>query len=154
NEEGIYTGFMFHPNRKIEWVNYIDMFRFPWLRYRVDEPSTGMDVLSQFTYTWYKTGRISLRYRHRLKQENNSNRPPDRAVVDVLKYQLRLAFQYNLSNKWNIRKSAEGVRYEYVGRIYFGCLSYQDIFWSPVRLLLHANIRLALFAPDSYDARL
>src|SRR5690606_11264782 len=111
NEEAIYTGFMFHPYSKTEWVNCLLMFRFPWLRYRVDEPSTGMDVLSQFTYTWYKTGRISLRYRHRLKQENNSNRPPDRAVVDVLKDQLRLAFQYKLSNKWEIRTRAEGVRY-------------------------------------------
>lgn len=154
NEEGIYTGFMFHPNRKIEWVTYIDVFRFPWLRYRVDEPSAGMDVLSQFTYTWYKIGRISLRYRHRLKQENNSERPPDREVVDVLKDQLRLAFQYKLSNKWEIRSRAEGVRYEKDGRIDFGWLAYQDVFWKPFRLPLQANIRFALFATDSYDARL
>ncbi|PRD46243.1 ComEA family DNA-binding protein [Sphingobacterium haloxyli] len=154
NEEGIYAGFMFHPNRKIEWINYIDMFRFPWLRYRVDEPSEGMDVLSQFTYTWYKVGRVSLRYRHRLKRENNSERPPNRAVVDVLKDQLRLAFQYKLSKQWEIRNRAEAVRYEKQGRIDFGWLAFQDVFWKPARLPLQANIRFAVFSTDSYDARL
>ncbi|RZF59539.1 helix-hairpin-helix domain-containing protein [Sphingobacterium corticibacterium] len=154
NEEGIYAGWMFHPNRKIEWMNYIDVFRFPWLRYRVDEPSAGMDVLSQFTYLWYKIGRISLRYRHRLKQENNSAQPPDRSVVDVLKDQLRLVFQYKLSNQWEIRTRTEGVRYEKDGRIDLGWLAYQDVFWKPARLPLQANVRLAVFATDSYDARL
>lgn len=154
NEEGLYTGLLFHPSRKVEWVSYIDMFRFPWLRYRVDEPSAGRDVLSQFTYTWYKIGRISLRYRHRLKQQNNSAAPPEREVVDVLKDQLRLAFQYKLSDQWEIRTRGEGVRYEKEGRIDVGWLAYQDVFWKPAGLPIQANMRLAVFATDSYDARL
>src|SRR5690606_15700566 len=112
------------------------------------------DVLSQFTYLWYKIGRISLRYRHRLKQENNSAQPPDRSVVDVLKDQLRLVFQYKLSNQWEIRTRTEGVRYEKDGRIDLGWLAYHDVFWKPARLPLQANVRLAVFATDSYDARL
>lgn len=154
NEEGLYTGFLFHPSRKVEWVGYIDMFRFPWLRYRVDEPSAGMDVLSQFTYSWYKIGRISLRYRHRLKHENNTAPLPERVVVDVLKDQLRLAFQYKLSDRWEVRTRGEGLRYEKDGRIDFGWLAYQDVFWKPVSLPIQANMRLAVFATDSYDARL
>lgn len=154
NEEGIYTGIMFHKSRKLEWVNYIDVFRFPWLRYRVDEPSGGMDILSQFTYTWYRIGHISLRYRHRLKQENNSVAPPERMVVNVLKDQLRLAFQYKLSDRWEIRTRTEGLRYEKDGRIDFGGLAYQDVFWRPARLPVQANMRFAVFSTDSYDARL
>jgi len=154
NEEGVYTGIMLHPSRKWEWMSYIDMFRFPWLRYRVDEPSAGMDLLSQLTYTWYKIGRFSLRYRHRLKQENNRDRPPERVVVDARKDQLRLAFQYKLSAKWEIRTRAEGVRYEKEGRTDFGWMAYQDVFWKPDRLPIQVNMRLAVFATDSYDARL
>ncbi|HLT86067.1 MAG TPA: hypothetical protein VKZ57_00675, partial [Sphingobacterium sp.] len=154
NEEGVYTGIMLHPSRKWEWMSYIDMFRFPWLRYRVDEPSAGMDLLSQLTYTWYKIGRVSLRYRHRLKQENNRDRPPERVVVDARKDQLRLAFQYKLSAKWEIRTRAEGVRYEKEGRTDFGWMAYQDVFWKPDRLPIQVNMRLAVFATDSYDARL
>ncbi|MBD1424962.1 ComEA family DNA-binding protein [Sphingobacterium arenae] len=154
NEEGVYTGIMLHPSRKWEWMSYIDMFRFPWLRYRVDEPSAGMDLLSQLTYTWYKIGRVSLRYRHRLKQENNRDRPPERVVVDARKDQVRLAFQYKLSAKWEIRTRAEGVRYEKEGRTDFGWMAYQDVFWKPDRLPIQVNMRLAVFATDSYDARL
>lgn len=154
NEEGFYTGFMFHPNRKIEWVNYIDVFRFPWLRYRVDEPSSGMDILSQFTYIWYKKGRVSLRYRHRLKQENNNADLPEREVVDVRRDQLRLAFQYKLSDRWEVRTRGEGMRYEKDERIDIGWLAYQDVFWKPTRLPIQANMRFALFTTDSYDARL
>lgn len=154
NEEGIYMGGMFHPNRKIEWISYVDLFRFPWLRYRVDQPSEGLDVLSQFTYNWYKIGRISLRYRHRLKQENNSVPLPDRTVVDVLKDQLRVAFQYKLSKRWEIRTRVEGLRYRKDGRIDYGWLVYQDLFWKSVQLPLQFNMRLAIFATDSYDARL
>lgn len=154
NEEGLYTGLLFHPSRKIEWISYIDMFRFPWLRYRVDEPSEGMDILSQFTYTWYKIGRISLRYRHRLKQQNNSAPLPEREVVDVLKDQLRLAFQYKLSDQWEIRTRGEGIRHEKDGNVDVGWLAYQDVFWKPARLPIQANMRLAIFSTDSYDARL
>lgn len=154
NEEGLYTGVLFHPSRKVEWVGYVDIFRFPWLRYRVDEPSAGMDALTQFAYSWYKVGRISLRYRHRLKQENNSLRPPDREVVDVLKDQLRLAFQYKLSDQWEVRSRVEGVRYEKERQIDFGWLVFQDVFWKPARLPVQLNMRVAIFATDSYDARL
>ena len=154
NEEGVYTGFSLHSSRKLEWVNYIDFFRFPWLRYRVDRPSHGMDMLSQITYTWYKIGKISLRYRHRLKQQNNSEKPPERTVVDLLKDQLRLSFQYKISSKWEIRTRIEGVQFEKEGMVDFGWLAYQDVFWNPVRLPLRFNLRLAVFATDSYDTRL
>src|SRR5690606_14970499 len=153
NEEGIYMGGMYHPNRKIEWISYVDLFRFPWLRYRVDQPSEGLDVLSQFTYNWYKIGRISLRYRHRLKQENNSVPLPDRTVVNVLKDQLRVAFQYKLSKRWEIRTRVEGLRYRKDGRIAYGWLICQDLFWKPMRLPLQFNMRLAFCATDSYEAR-
>ncbi len=41
NEKGLYTGVVYHVTRKFEWVNYVDMFKFPWLRFRVDGPSQG-----------------------------------------------------------------------------------------------------------------
>src|SRR5690606_38161993 len=154
NEEGIYMGGMYHPNRKIEWLNYVDLFRFPWLRYRVDQPSEGFDVLSTFTCNWYKIGRISLRYRHRVRLDNNSVPFAGRPIVDVLKDQLRVAFQYKLPKRWEIRKRAEGLRYRKDGRIDYGWLRYQDLFWKPMRLPLQLNMRLAFFATDSYDARL
>src|SRR5690606_34180808 len=51
NEKGFYSGIVISPNRKIEWSTYADFFRFPWLRFRVDAPSSGYEILSQFVYS-------------------------------------------------------------------------------------------------------
>src|SRR5690606_37839283 len=90
NERGFYTGLVYHPSRKVEWTMYADIFRFPWLRYRVDAPSQGVDLLTQFTYTWYKKAHISMRYRYRQGQENGTVEQPHRLVADVRRQQARL----------------------------------------------------------------
>src|SRR5690606_17558544 len=154
NEKGVYAGVVYHPSRKIEWVNYIDRFRFPWLRYRVDAPSEGLDFLSQLTYTWYKKGNLSLRYRYRLKEENLTGLAPEHFLAEVVKNQLRLHFQYKLSDVWEIRTRTEGVQYEKEAGSVYGGLVYQDVFWRPTWRKLQVNARMAFFHTDSYDARL
>lgn len=154
NEKGFYTGLIFHPSRKIEWANYLDFFSFPGARYRVDEPSAGKDLLSQFTYLWYKQAKLSLRYRYRLKQENA---PAGSASVlaDVLKQQIRLDGQYNLSSAWRIRSRAEWAAYvKGEQEQEYGWLFFQDVFWDNPSTPLALNMRLAYFNTDSYNSRI
>lgn len=155
NEKGVYTGIVYHPNRRIEWVNYIDVFQFPWLRYRVDAPSSGTDFLSQFSYTWYKIGKLTCRYRHRLKQENatlvdrNTN-----LLADVTRQQFRLDFQYKLNNSWRIRTRGEISNYaKEEGNSSTGYLIYQDVFWQLKQSKLQLNMRIAYFDTE-YDSRI
>lgn len=156
NEKGVYTGLVYHPSRKIEWVNYVDIFQFPWLRYRVDAPSSGTDLLTQFSYNWYKIGKLTFRYRHRLKQENmliaghNTNQ-----LVDVNRHQFRVDFQYKLNNTWRIRTRGELVVFdkETMSRNE-GLLVYQDVFWQFRQPRLQFNTRLAYFDTEGYDARI
>lgn len=155
NEQGIYAGFVFHPSRKIEWVNYIDFSRFAWLKYRVDRPSSGSDFLTQLTYNWYKRGKLTLRYRHRLKQENASSTSVVKSVLaDVNKDQLRLDFQYKLNNIWTIRTRCEGSFFDkaYSGSSK-GFLIYQDVFWKASGFL-NLNARVAYFNTNDYDSRI
>lgn len=156
NERGVYTGAVYHPSRKVEWVNYIDLFQFPWLRYRVDAPSSGVDFLSQFTYTWYKIGKLTFRYRYRLKQENtviadrNTN-----LLADVNRHQFRVDFQYKLSDTWRIRTRGEIMRFEKESTSRSkGFLCYQDAFWQIRKPQLQFNMRLAYFDTDDYDSRI
>ncbi|WP_164112767.1 MULTISPECIES: ComEA family DNA-binding protein [Sphingobacterium] len=156
NEKGIYTGLVYHPSRKIEWTNYIDLFQFPWLRYRVDAPSSGVDFLSQFTYTWYKIGKLTFRYRYRMKQENTlvANRNTN-LLADVNRRQFRIDFQYKLSNTWRIRTRAEIMRFEKESTNRSdGLLCYQDAFWQIRKPQLQFNIRLAYFDTDDYNSRI
>lgn len=156
NEKGVYSGIVYHPNRRIEWVNYLDIFEFPWLRFQADAPSRGTDFLSQFTYTWYKKGTLKLRYRHRLRQENlllegrNEN-----LLTPVLRNQARSEFQYKLNDMWSLRNRIEWTLYnkEKATRSQ-GWLFYQDVFWRDVRRGLQANIRIAYFNTQDYNSRL
>lgn len=156
NEKGIYSGIVYHPNRRIEWVNYVDIFQFPWLRFQADGPSEGMDFLSQFSYTWYKKGSLKLRYRHRLRQENIlPNGRHENMLADVARNQVRAEFQYKVNDVWTIRNRVEWTLYdkEYSEQS-TGLLLYQDLFWRSLHKGLQANIRLAYFDTEGYNARL
>lgn len=155
NEKGVYTGVVYHPSRKIEWVNYVDIFQFPWLRYRVDAPSSGTDFLSQFTYTWYKIGKLTFRYRHRLKQENVALAVRNTILLaDVTRQQFRVDFQYKLGKSWRIRTRGEVSDYfKEEANSSNGYLVYQDVFWQVRQTKLQLNMRFAYFDTD-YDSRI
>lgn len=134
----------------------MDVFEFPWLRFRVDGPSSGVDFLSQFSYSWHKKGKLTFRYRHRLKQENLSL--PDKAenlLADVKRDQLRIDFQFKLNDTWSIKTRADATLFEKeLSSTSKGILVYQDVFWQGLANKLRLNMRLAYFNTDDYDSRL
>src|SRR5690606_5167417 len=147
NERGFYAGLVYHPSRKVEWMMYADFFRFPWLRYRVDMPSHGVDLLTQFTYTWYKRAHISMRYRYRKRQENvTAAQQPHRLVADVRRQQVRLSGQYKINNRWTMRSRVELSHYRKEGaEAELGLLAYHDVLYKPLSGKLSGNMRLAVF---------
>lgn len=156
NEEGVLAGLQYTLVRKLEWSGYVDIFKFPWLRYRVDAPSAGADILSQLSYLWHKKGKLSLRYRYRLKEENVSiDGRPENFIAQVFRNQLRAEFQYKLDNIWTIRSRVEYSRYDKeLSHKSQGYLLYQDVFWKTDDSKISSNIRIAYFNTDDYDARI
>ncbi|NOT76840.1 MAG: helix-hairpin-helix domain-containing protein [Cyclobacteriaceae bacterium] len=51
NEEGFYWGWKYSFNKKFTASGYMDIFQFPWLRYRSYSPSDGSEWLIRFNYT-------------------------------------------------------------------------------------------------------
>lgn len=154
NERGFYGGLVYHPSRQVEWVMYTDVFRFPWLRYRVDAPSHGVDLLTQFTYTWYKKAHVSIRYRYRQHQENAIPEQPHRFVADVGRQQVRLSAQYKLDDRWEMRSRMELSHYrKEAEQMELGFMLYHDVIYKPLNGKLSGNMRLAVFAIPSYNSR-
>ena len=154
NERGFYSGLVYHPTRAVEWVVYGDFFHFPWLRYRVDAPSHGVDLLTQFTYTWYKKANVSVRYRYRKREENASIELPHNRVVDVLRHQLRIGGQYKIGDVWRMRNRVELTYYEKEGdATELGWMVYQDVIVKPTTGRVSGNVRLALFGTPGYNSR-
>lgn len=154
NEQGFYAGLRFHPNRKIEWLAYVDLFRFPWLRYRVDAPSGGTDFLTQFTYTWYKRGALSLRYRYRLRQENSADATAESFLEDALRSNVRVDFRLKIGTDWEVKSRLETVRYFKNKQQNNGGLAYQEVQWKPLNKPFQLNFRSTFFHADAYSARL
>lgn len=156
NERGFYSGIVYHPSRRVEWVLYTDIFHFPWLRYRVNAPSQGIDLLSQFTYTWYKKASLSIRYRYRLKQENAAVEDvPFVPIVDVVRQQFRIGGEYKFGDRWTMRNRAEVSFYQKEGvPAEWGWMTYQDVIYKPMASRLSGNIRVAVFGTPGYNSRI
>jgi hypothetical protein len=45
NENGMYIGLNLQPTNGLQAGLYLDMYKFPWLRYQVDGPGWGREYL-------------------------------------------------------------------------------------------------------------
>lgn len=81
NEQGIYWGFQYTFNSKFFVNAYFDSFRFPWLRFRVNRPSTGNDYLVRFNYVPSRKIHMYFQYRKRVKEENTTFEDDGRTFV-------------------------------------------------------------------------
>ena len=70
NEQGVYVGVEWQPHRRAEITAYADMYRFPYLRYRVSEPSCGVDGQVEARYVITDDHKVQVRYRYRMKQRD------------------------------------------------------------------------------------
>lgn len=155
NERGLYVGLQYQPNRRVSWILYADFFQFPWIRYRIDAPSTGVDLFTQFTYTWSRRTHLSIRFRHREKAENVALEEPENVLAKTEKSQLRLSFDSKMGDHWRIRTRLETIWYgkEWVGKQY-GWMVFQDLFYQAMGAPLSGNLRIARFNTTGYDSRI
>ena len=113
NENGLYLGSTFRPFRKISVSSYIDLVRFPWLRYGVDTPSHTIDYYFLSTYSISRSSYVELRYKFKQKEKNMAY--PDEKSRSILPYdthKLRVRYSNTLKSGWNFRTSADMAYYK------------------------------------------
>jgi hypothetical protein len=81
--------------RKWQFAGYIDVFRFPWLKYGIDSPSSGKDLFLQFFYNPGFAWNMNLRYKFKEKEKNKTEK-----TVDVISYNSH-KWKYQLDYKPN-----------------------------------------------------
>ncbi|MFU8843964.1 MAG: helix-hairpin-helix domain-containing protein [Bacteroidales bacterium] len=156
NERGLFTGFRILLRRHWTGSGYLDLFTYPWLRYRVNKPTTGNDLFFQIDHTPSQNIYGYLRFRQKTKQINTSSETIGiNPIMNYRKSNFRLHLGYAVSPKVSMAN-----RMEYIisanetGYCATGYLFYQDISFdmdpTPVRLFF----RYALFDTDTYDERI
>ncbi|WP_205512302.1 hypothetical protein [Longitalea arenae] len=155
NENGLYAGLTLRPLAGWKLDVYMDIFRFPWLKYQVHAPSGGHEYLVQLGYTPYKQVDIYSRFRHETKWLNIADAafgvPP---IVAVRRLNWRTHINYRLNRSVELRSRVETVWYTGKGRQQeTGFLWYTDVYVKPAFKPFSCNARLQYVETDSYNSR-
>ena len=155
NENGTYFSLLVKPVRVLTLSAYFDRFNFQWLRYLVNAPSRGYDILSQATYSPSKTFETYFRYRERSKPVNESgNANPIDELRDAVQKNYRLNIRYKYSPDVNLSSRMEWVNYHKEGNMAeYGFMISQEVECRVVRNISCAA-EYILFDTDSYNTRI
>ncbi|MFA5575104.1 MAG: helix-hairpin-helix domain-containing protein [Brumimicrobium sp.] len=156
NESGIYIGSRIRLSKSWTFNTYIDFFKSPWLKFRVDSPSDGHEVLAQLKYRPSPRFEAQIRFREKDKMQNESGSNENMRIVERYKqrkYQLSLSTE--LGNGWTWKS-----RFDYVTDnrpskgLQSGYALSQDILYRNKNFPVQVYLRYSIFNTDSYDTRL
>lgn len=155
NEKGLYSGLKIIPSKSWSFSVYADYFRFPWLKFRVDAPSNGYELLAQANYTPKKSIKTVFRFKMKNKQQNTDANVPFNYLDDIKTENYRAEIKWNPNKSWGFQNRLEMVNYKKgTASTEHGYLFYQDIEYSPLSSKLSANLRVAYFNTASYNSRI
>lgn len=156
NEEGFYTGIQFQISPKLQLNAYADIFRFPWLKYRVDKPSVGQEYLANMDYDFSRKVQMQFRARYKSKGLNYYEETLDNnRIENYEKYSFRYHISYQLHPLFRFKNRIEYQVYQTsLSGKNSGFLIFQDIQYKSKNEKLSLYARYSLFDVESYDARI
>lgn len=155
NERGTYLGLEFRPNKVWKINAYYDLFKFPWLKYRVYAPSAGHEWLARITYRPTRTLTAFIQFREEQKDRNASDSGEPNLpylVLPIKRSNGILSLEYQISKEVFIRSRILWSQVQMDGLKSKGFLILQDLKWDKNRWKFTA--RYSLFDTDDYDSRL
>ncbi|WP_417265863.1 hypothetical protein [Brumimicrobium sp.] len=156
NESGLYLGGAFKLNKAWSLNSYVDFFKSPWLKFRVDSPSEGHEVFSQLKYRPSPRFETYLRVREKDKMINASGeyegniRPIER--YKQRKYQLGLTADLGSGWKWRSRIDYVTDQRPSSGK-QDGFALTQDLLYRHKTFPVEVSMRYAIYNTDSYETR-
>ena len=157
NERGIFIGAVIRPTSPFKFEAYADLYRFPWLRYRIDAPSVGYDYLVQLNYQPNKQVQLYTRFRieSRAVNYNDNGRLATEAVNGVVRRNWRTQMQMNINAAIVLRQRMELMWFDKGGpKESNGFLSFLDFIYKPQLKPYGCSMRLQYFETDGYDSRI
>jgi hypothetical protein len=155
NESGFYSALSLKFDSKWDLFTYSDFFRFPWLKFRVNAPSSGYELFAQLNYRMNKKLNLSSRFKQQLREENSESIFADSGLETVDKQNYRIEIRYSIDDRFSFRNRIEMVRYQKGNsKFELGFLNYQDIIYKPMSSRLSGNIRFGIFDTESFNSRI
>jgi len=156
NEKGVFAGISIRPGAAWRIDAYTDFYNFPWLKYRVNGPSSGVDYFIQLNYRPNKQVEIYTRFRSETKSINFN---PDNSVLSPVIPKPKQNWRTNISYiikpsvslrsrveiLWFDKRSVQGEQ---------GFLVYFDVLYKPPLKPFSVSTRVQYFESDGYNSRL
>ena len=156
NERGLYAGLKLNLSRDFSINSYLDVFKFPWMKFQVDGPSDGYEIMIQPSYKPSRSLEIYTRFRQQMRQKNS--RDSDGTITgleDVLQRNYRINFNYKISEAFRLKSRVEYVTINRASNApENGIIITQDLLYRPKSSPIDIALRYALFDTDSYDTRI
>ena len=151
NETGWYWGLKYRINKRYALAGYLDLFTFPWLRYRVYSPSTGYEWLIRFNYQPTRKISLYIQAREENKVRNSSESVNLFSTHPIKKKNYWIQCEYELTEGLKLRS-----------RVQFSTINFHSNSTQGIAVVEDINVeigkfqitcRYALFDTDDYDNR-
>lgn len=153
-EQGFYVGFNWQLPHGFTLSSYFDRYRFNWLKFRVDAPSSGFDWLGEVDKKFDREASLVFRYRHREKPGNLDIEQPERIIDNVVYDQIKVQYRHKISPGWQFTTLGQWHFVKTATKKEYGNMLAQDIKWKSAGEKLTLTGRYAVFASTDYLARL
>lgn len=154
NEKGIYNGLKYIIKKGLEISAFYDSYSFPWLKYRVDAPSSGQDYQVRILYKPNKIFSQFIAFHKETKERNASDsKAVTHELLQTNRNNLVLGTDYS-HNTWlrlQTKLQYNGFKIENTSKS-DGYALIQDIETKFKKCQIKG--RIAYFSTDSYDSRI
>ncbi len=153
-EQGTYFGIQWQINRTFLLKSYLDIYRFHWLRFRVDAPSQGHDLLAQLEMFFNRYFSAYVRLKNEIQEVNSTLETTISKIVSKERILARFHTIYFLTSNIRLASRIEYSFYKEGGILKKGNLIFQDIRYIFPSNKLTLTVRYALVDTESFDTRI
>jgi len=155
NEKGFYVGI---ENRSVSNLRinvYADFFKFPWMTYYTDAPSSGNE---KAIYAEYTLEKIICSFKHKFETKEKSilmeETDHTTSLVPYTKKSTRVQLRYLISDNIQFTDRIETNRYDINKNTEQGYLMYHDVKYILKNLPLTVYGRFTMFQSESFETRI
>ncbi len=155
-ESGLYMGANIFPFRNFEINAYADVFKYKWLKYNIDKPSSGFDFSVDCKYKFSSDIELNLRYREKEKMKNRQTTGEACYPVDSYNVKkIRMNTKVSLDNHWAFQFRIEQSYYNETNEsLSKGVLGFADINYKSAHNRFAFWLRYLVFNTDDYNSRI
>ncbi|RAV98817.1 ComEA family DNA-binding protein [Pseudochryseolinea flava] len=151
NEQALYWGWKYRMNRRWTASGYIDLFVFPWIKFRNYQPSRGSEWLAKIDYTPNRKVKFFVQFRQEEKSRNQSNEGPLYISSATRKQNWVVSSVFGIGQKLRLQTRLQGSNFKFNSDYSGGIAVMQDISFEAGKFEFSA--RYALFDTDDFDNR-